>query len=46
VQHLDIVDDLLDEFWTMSSIMRQGWKLALVFGFGWSDIFLERKDKV
>jgi hypothetical protein len=37
VQHLDIVEDLLDEDQMMETIVRQGWTLALVFGVGWSD---------
>jgi hypothetical protein len=35
-QHLDIVDDLLDEDWMWQTV-RQGWTLSLVFGVGWSD---------
>jgi hypothetical protein len=44
VKHLDIVEDLLDEDRMMEVIVRQGWTLALVFGVGWSDRDVEKKD--
>jgi hypothetical protein len=45
VQHLDIVEDLLDEDWMMATIVvRQGWTLSLVFGVGWSDRDADKKD--
>jgi hypothetical protein len=44
VQHLDIVEDLLDEDWTMAVAMRQGWTLSLVFVVGWSDRDADGKD--
>jgi hypothetical protein len=37
VQHLEIVEDLLDEDQMMATTMGQGWALALVFGVGQSD---------
>jgi hypothetical protein len=45
VQHLDIVEDLLDEDWMMEVVVRQGWTLALVFGVGWSDRDVTKKTK-
>jgi hypothetical protein len=45
VQHLDIVDDLLDEDWMMETVVRQGWTLALVFGVGQSDEDATEKTK-
>jgi hypothetical protein len=44
VQHLDIAEDLLDEYWTMEVAMRQGWTLSLVFVVGWSDRDVDGKD--
>jgi hypothetical protein len=44
VQHLDIVEDLLDEDWMMAVEMRQGWTLSLVFVVGWSDRDVDGKD--
>jgi hypothetical protein len=44
VQHLDIVEDLLDEDRMMATTMRQGWTLSLVFGVGWSDRDADKKD--
>ena len=37
VQHLDIVEDLLNEDQTMAVVVRKGWTLTLVFEFGWND---------
>jgi hypothetical protein len=37
VKHLNIADDLLDEDRMMEAIVRQGWKVSLVFGVGKSD---------
>jgi hypothetical protein len=34
VQHLDIVEDLLDEDRMMATMRRKGWTLSLVFGVG------------
>jgi hypothetical protein len=33
-QHLEIVEDLLDEGWMMKAVVGQGETLALVFGVG------------
>jgi hypothetical protein len=44
VQHLDIVEDLLEEDWMMETIVRQGWTLALVFEVGYSEKYADRKD--
>jgi hypothetical protein len=43
VQHLDIVEDLLDEDRMMATTMRQGWTLALVFGVGQGDGDADKK---
>jgi hypothetical protein len=32
VQDLGIADDLLNEYWMMVEVVRQGWTLVLVFG--------------
>jgi hypothetical protein len=45
VQHLDIVEDLLDEDQMMATMMRQGWTLSLVFGVGQSDKDVTEKTK-
>jgi hypothetical protein len=37
VQHLDIMEDLLEKYWMMAAVVRQGWTLVLVFGVGQSD---------
>lgn len=37
MQHLNIVEDILDEDRTMATTMRQGWTLALIFEVGQSD---------
>jgi hypothetical protein len=44
VQHLGIVEDLVDEHWMMAASMRRGWTLSLVFGVEWSDKQVDRKD--
>jgi hypothetical protein len=44
VLQLDIVEDLLDEDQIMAIVVRQGWKLSLVFGVGLSDIDADIKD--
>jgi hypothetical protein len=46
VLHLDIVEDILEECQKMEAIVRQGTKCSLVFGFGWSDRYENKNDKV
>jgi hypothetical protein len=43
VQHLDIVEELLDEDQMMATTVRQGWTLDVVFGVGWSNKYVDKK---
>jgi hypothetical protein len=43
VQHLDIVEDLLNEDQMMETTVRKGWTLSLVFGVISSDKDVEIK---
>jgi len=45
VKHLDIVDDILDEYWMMETVLRKIWTLVLVFGVVWSGKYATRKTK-
>jgi hypothetical protein len=45
VQHLDIVEDLLDKDQMMETIVRKGWTLSLVFKVGHYDRDATEKTK-
>jgi hypothetical protein len=37
LKHLEIAYGIFDEYYIMSAVVKQGWKLALVFGVGQGD---------
>jgi hypothetical protein len=44
LQHLDIMESLLDEDLAMAVVVRQGRTLSLLFGVGQSDKYADIKD--